>query len=342
LKTSIHFEPVKSTSEQHNYREKELDYVLDHLTPKNEHWEFCKTNEKFSEIEQRYLQNVGQKMQKIARPIREGVVVIEPTTTMDDLKRLAHEFEKQLGVKTFQIHIHRDEGHFKNGEFLCNNHAHMLCDWTDEKGKSLKLDKEKMSLMQDITAECLGMERGEKSSRKHLNVVQFKAKAKEEELKEFISAKNKLNEDEIKPIKGIFGIKKDETLKLYENALKGLKIEILDLRKEIEKLKNNNKHLQTDKLIEKNESAKLVELVKQKEENIKEAEKAIENLKRGLAFYDNLTQETLQKIQIWRNEFIEKDKKNQDARIKWEAEKKRAEQEEIERQEKRKNRGFTF
>jgi DNA repair exonuclease SbcCD ATPase subunit len=284
-------------------------------------------------------------MQKIARPIREGVVVIEPTTKMDDLKRLAHEFEKQLGVKTFQIHIHRDEGHFKNGEFICNNHAHMLCDWTDEKGKSLKLDKEQMSLMQDITAECLGMERGEKSSRKHLNVVQFKAKAKEEELKEFISAKNKLNEDGIKPIKGIFGIKKDETLKLYENALKGLKIEILDLKKEIEKIKDDKKRLQTDKYnLEtevKNRFEMYYQLEREKNSQIEKAEKAIEVLKKGLAFPELYENDTARETVLqWRNEFIEKDKKNQDARAKWEADKKRAEQEEIERQERLKNRGF--
>ena len=37
-KTCIHFDPVKSASEIHNWRMKELDYVIKELTPNNEHW----------------------------------------------------------------------------------------------------------------------------------------------------------------------------------------------------------------------------------------------------------------------------------------------------------------
>lgn len=183
-KASIHIEPIKSSSEIHNKRLKEFDYVRKDLSEKNESWEERSISEVRKEIEEKYLRNVGQKMQKKATPIREGVVLLKAEHTMEDLFRLKEKLYEKLGIKTFQMYIHKDEGHWKSEEKLKqhwapNLHAHMIFDWTDEKGKSLKLDRKQMSLIQDIISETLEMERGQRATvtgRKHLNPLEYKAK----------------------------------------------------------------------------------------------------------------------------------------------------------------------
>lgn len=182
-KTSIHIEPIKSSSEIHNKRLKEFDYVRKDLSEKNEMWEERSISEVRREVEEKYLRNVGQKMQKKATPIREGVVLLKPEHTMADLFRLKEKLYQKLGIKTFQMYIHKDEGHWKGEEklkqWVPNLHAHMIFDWTDEKGKSLKLDRKQMSLIQDIVSETLEMERGQRATvtgRKHLNPLEYKVK----------------------------------------------------------------------------------------------------------------------------------------------------------------------
>ena len=182
-KTSIHFVPVKSGSEIHNLREKELDYVIKELTPNNEHWvdpryEGKTLSDIRKEIAERYQSTVGQKMQAKAAPIREAAVVIKPDTTMADLQLLAKQLEKEFGIKCIQIHIHRDEGFSKTNPdpSKLNLHAHFVADWTHDDGTSLRLGRPDTSRMQTVAAECLKMERGSSSNVKHLNAIQYKEK----------------------------------------------------------------------------------------------------------------------------------------------------------------------
>lgn len=192
-KASIHIEPIKSSSEVHNNRLKKFDYVREDLSEKNEKWEERGVSEVRREIEEKYFLNVGQKMQKKAEPIREGVVLLKPEHTMADLFRLKEELYKRLGIKTFQIYIHKDEGHWKKTEegvkdhWIPNLHAHLVFDWTDEKGKNLRLNRKQMSQIQDIVADTLGMERGQKATvtgRKHLNPLEYKVKVMLDEIEE--------------------------------------------------------------------------------------------------------------------------------------------------------------
>ena len=182
-KTSIHFDPVKSGSEIHNWRMKELDYVIKDLTQNDEHWINPRYEGKTladirNEIAERYQAHVGQKMQAKAVPIREAVIVIKPDTTMADLQLLAKQFEKEFGIKCIQIHIHRDEGFSKTDPdpSNLNLHAHFVADWTHDNGTSLRLNPQDTSRMQTIGAECLKMERGSSSNVKHLNAIQYKEK----------------------------------------------------------------------------------------------------------------------------------------------------------------------
>lgn len=183
--TSVHFEPVKACSEQHNRREKVLDYVHQEHSHLNERWERATISEMRHAAEERYFATVGQKMQKKATPIREGVVVIKPDTTMSDLRVFADRLQQHFGIRIFQIHMHKDEGHVNKvtGVLKKNLHAHIVADWTDEKtGKSLKLGKEDMAEMQTIAAETLGMERGVQSTKRGLSAIEYKVACREQEL----------------------------------------------------------------------------------------------------------------------------------------------------------------
>lgn len=182
-KTCIHFDPVKPGCEIHNWRMKELDYVIKELTPNNEHWVDPRYAGKtlsdiHKEIAERYQATVGQKMQAKAAPIREAPIVIKPETTMADLQLLAKQLEKEFGIKCIQIHIHRDEGFNKTNPdpSNLNLHAHFVADWTHEDGTSLRLGRSDTSRMQTVGAECLKMERGSSSNVKHLNAIQYKEK----------------------------------------------------------------------------------------------------------------------------------------------------------------------
>ena len=102
-------------------------------------------------------------------PIRESVVNIKPDTTMSDLQKYTEKVCQRWGVRAIQIHIHKDEGHYTNPDdpstWQPNLHAHIIWDWMNhETGKSFKLCKKDMEELQDMAAETLDMERGQRKS----------------------------------------------------------------------------------------------------------------------------------------------------------------------------------
>lgn len=148
----------------------------------NEYWQKDSQAARLADIAETVKAKTGRKMQAKATPIREAVVVIEDTTTMDDLQNLAQRLQQRFGIEVFQIAIHKDEG-YKNSkqQLKLNLHAHLVADWTDHRsGKSLKLGRNDMAEMQTICAEVLGMERGKSSEKQHLSAIQYKIKAEEE------------------------------------------------------------------------------------------------------------------------------------------------------------------
>ena len=183
--TSIHFQAVKGGSEEHNKRTKKLDYVHHELSSQNDYWQSDTQEARLAFVTQNAKAKTGRKMQAKATPIREAVVVIEDTTTMDDLKKLAKRFNDRFGIDVFQIAIHKDEGYKKSKDGIkLNLHAHLVADWTDhESGKSLKLNRNDMAEMQTICAEVLGMERGKSSEKQHLSAIQYKIAAEEQRAK---------------------------------------------------------------------------------------------------------------------------------------------------------------
>ncbi|MNU15643.1 hypothetical protein D3C71_37850 [compost metagenome] len=218
MKTSINFKVVKSDSETHNFRKKTFDYIRKDLTPKNEYWMEQKIADRIQKIEAYCKEKSGRKLQKNAMPVREAVVVIKENTTMLELQNLAKRLEEELNIRVFQIAIHKDEGHTDKDtkEWKPNHHAHLVADWQDLKtGKTLKHQSFHYSKMQDLTAECLNMERGISGSRGRLEAIEFKIQQKGEDLK--------VLEERYDLMKSEIGSKKSEELVVKENDFLGFK-----------------------------------------------------------------------------------------------------------------------
>lgn len=70
----------------------------------------------------------------------------------------------------------------------------MIFDWTDgHTGKTVKLNRHDMAEMQTITAECLNMERGVSSDKKHLSAMQYKNKMETEKAEQLQKDIEQLN-----------------------------------------------------------------------------------------------------------------------------------------------------
>lgn len=271
MKTSINFKAVKSDSEVHNFRRKTFDYIRKELTPLNQYWQEDKITDRIQKIEAYCKEKSGRKLQKNAMPVREAVVVIKEDTTIQDLHDLSKRLEQELGIRVFQIAIHKDEGHFDKElkEWKPNFHAHLVADWQDPKtGKTLKHQSFHYSKMQDLAAECLGMERGVSGSIGRLEAVEFKIQKKEEELKALEEKVDQMKKhlgsgkfnDLIVNDTNFFGvqqIKTKETIANFGNTFKLYNTELLknsneldsktrqitELHKEITDLKKENVQL---------------------------------------------------------------------------------------------------
>ena len=193
--SSINIKPVSGNSEKHNERTgKRLDYVRYDLTNQNVSWSIESLGNARKRIEETYRNSTGQKMQARSTPIREGVVNLGKSQDLNTIKNLCSDLEREFKIKAIQIHVHEDEGHHrvKSGEWKQNRHAHILFDWTDQHGKSIKLNKADMAKMQTIVADSLGMERGQSSNRKHKSAMAYKIEQMEKDIKNLSLEKIKL------------------------------------------------------------------------------------------------------------------------------------------------------
>lgn len=273
MKTSINFKAVKTDSESHNFRRKTFDYIKKDLTGKNEYWVENKISDRFKSIEAYCKEKSGRKLQKNALPIREAVVVIKENTTMQDLHKLSKRLEEELRIRIFQIAIHKDEGHYDKDskEWKPNYHAHLVADWQDlETGKTLKHQSFHYSKMQDITAECLEMDRGVSGSKGRLEAIEFKIQKKEEELlllnNRITEMKVQLNSKKFEDLivkgtdfLGFSKIKTDKTIENYERVFKSYNTELVKNKeilqsktKIISELQQNNIELTNEVSLLKN------------------------------------------------------------------------------------------
>ena len=258
-KSSIHIKPCNvASSEAHNRRTAEYMrnigkskiYIVPELTADNEQW----INSDFGNPElQAHYENIkrmvkektGRAMQEKERerkgkngkitkvagcsPIREGVLLIRPDTTLADVHKFGEECQRRWGITPLQIFLHKDEGHWLNGQpdpedresfkvgerwFKPNYHAHIVFDWMNhDTGKSRKLNDEDMTEMQSLASDILMMERGQSKSvtgKEHL------------ERNDFIIKKQKAELQRIEAVKR----HKEQQVNLAERELRQVKSEI--------------------------------------------------------------------------------------------------------------------
>ena len=231
-KSSIHIKPCKtSSSEAHNRRTAEYMrnigkskiYIVPELTANNEQWinpDFGSPDLQthYDNIKRMVKEKTGRAMQERERerkgkngkiikvagcsPIREGVLLIRPDTTLADVRKFGEECQRRWGITPLQIFLHKDEGHwlggqpapedresFKVGEkwFKPNYHAHIVFDWMNhDTGRSCKLNDEDMTEMQSLASDILLMERGQSKAvtgKKHLERNDFIIEKQKEEMK---------------------------------------------------------------------------------------------------------------------------------------------------------------
>ena len=235
-KASVHVKPCNiAQSERHNRRDveyiKSLDpkklYVRLDLSKNNssyvapemkgvtlqQHLESIrvmvkqKTGRSMQEKDVEYTDKNGKvRVRKGCSPIRECVVVINEDTRLKALLRFTRMVETRWGIKALQVHLHRDEGHYEipgdDSTWKPNYHAHIIWDWMDHTtGKSIKLDADDMSAMQDMVAEALDMERGVKKSETgldHLERNDFILQKQEKEKKRLEEEKRKAQSEKAK------------------------------------------------------------------------------------------------------------------------------------------------
>ena len=159
-----------------------------------------KTGRAMQENDVKYTDKNGKEhTRKGCSPIRESVVNIKEDTALDNVLEYARMVEARWGIKAIQIFLHKDEGHYENPAdkktWKPNYHAHIIWDWMDhETGKSFKLNADDMSMMQDMVAEALDMERGRKKSETgldHLERNDFILQKQEKEKKRLEEEKRK-------------------------------------------------------------------------------------------------------------------------------------------------------
>ena len=258
-KSSIHIKPCNiASSEAHNRRTAEYMrnigesriYVVPELSIDNEQWinpDFGtpELRTHYDNIKQMVKEKTGRAMQEKERerkgkngkiikvagcsPIREGVLLIRPDTTLADVRKFGEECQRRWGITPLQIFLHKDEGHWLNGQpeaedkesfqvgnrwFKPNYHAHVVFDWMNhETGKSRKLNDEDMATMQTLASDILLMERGQSKAvtgKEHL------------ERNDFIIEKQKAELQRIEETKR----HKEQQVSLAEQELKQVKAEI--------------------------------------------------------------------------------------------------------------------
>ena len=225
-------------------------YIVPELTSNNEQWinpSFGSPDLQahYENIKRMVKEKTGRAMQEKERerkgkngkiikvagcsPIREGVLLIRPDTTLADVCKFGDECQRRWGITPLQIFLHKDEGHWLSGQpeagdresfqvgekwFKPNYHAHIVFDWMNhDTGKSRKLNDEDITEMQSLASDILLMERGLSkavTSKEHLERNDFIIEKQKAELQRMDAAKRH----------------KEEQIGLAEQELRQVKSEI--------------------------------------------------------------------------------------------------------------------
>ena len=240
-KSSIHIKPCNiASSGAHNRRTVEYMrnigeskiYVVSEFSGDNEQWinpDFGNSDLQvhYDNIKKMVKEKTGRAMQEKERerkgkngkiikvagcsPIREGVLLIKPDTTLEEVRKFGEMCRQRWGITPLQIFLHKDEGHWLNGQpdaadkesfqvgdrwFKPNYHAHIVFDWMNhDTGKSQKLNDEDMTEMQSLAS----VERGQSKAvtgKRHLERNDFIIEKQKAELQR-IDAEKRHKEQQV-------------------------------------------------------------------------------------------------------------------------------------------------
>ena len=214
---SCNTQPAKGGCLYHDRRNEEYDkvpgYVNQHLSHNNAVvFEDAMIADRKSIVplkraaEKLYTEKTHQKCQERFAPFRESVLKIKADTTPEQLMKFKELAEKRTGWKCIGIYMHKDEGHagskYIEGstDFAINYHAHVL--WYSQNpdtGKAIPCTLKKLEGMQDDLAAATGMERGNKTGRRHRNVWEQRLASMEERCEQYETILDKM-QDEIKSL----------------------------------------------------------------------------------------------------------------------------------------------
>lgn len=248
----------------------------------------------------RYDKKTNRKREIVGfAPIREMIVVIKPETTEQDVDNLCKEMQKHFGMTPLAFSIHRDEGHWAHvvdehsGEvskvWQPNYHAHLFFDIMErrlkdhkgkeisekKRGRTIKFTEFQTSMMQDIAAKSLGMDRGEKGSKRtHEDQIEYKRKVQAEELSEAVKRinekKSKLSDLE-KQIedKSAISSEMDRDIEKKES-----KRDLLQM--DVDHLSNEHSKLETSISAKRGKSEELTESIAESQQTLSSLNEEIE------------------------------------------------------------------
>ncbi|MGE4511931.1 MAG: hypothetical protein AB7D43_12605, partial [Sulfurimonadaceae bacterium] len=170
---SINIQKASSHAFAHNDRSDKVTYLID--DPKENECNRSASEAKslldqyVEEAKQYRRENGLRAMKSDTVKSVEAVINLNAGHNLKDVEDLAKQIEKEFGFRAVQIAVHRDEGHVtEDGRKEKNYHAHIVMCNLKPDGTTIQrtMKPKDMARLQDITAETLGMERGERGSTK--------------------------------------------------------------------------------------------------------------------------------------------------------------------------------
>ncbi|EOX5803514.1 hypothetical protein ACPV77_001685 [Campylobacter jejuni] len=262
---AVHCNPKIAPHLQHNDR---TNSTSPNIHKERSHLNQCSKTaiQALKEIDQLYKEAMekqkGKKGKKTPkeRSYHEFIYEINENTTMEQCEKLTEQIAKLTGFTPLQISIHRDEGHTNGkGEFVTHYHAHAVFFTLDKNtGKQLarqqaSLNPKNLSKIQDLAAETLQMQRGQK----YFNLQEYNLSRQEKRAYKPQAPKRIQNQDDFKRFAEAQREAKEYNDKMQETALKlkndleamgnQLKIKEMDLNAEEKRLNHKEKKINDER-----------------------------------------------------------------------------------------------
>ncbi|ELY0805870.1 mobilization protein [Campylobacter upsaliensis] len=203
---AVHCNPKIAPHLQHNDR---TNSTSPNIHKERSHLNQCSKTaiQALKEIDQLYKEAMEKQKSKKGkktpkeRSYHEFIYEINENTTMEQCEKLTQQIAELTGFTPIQVTIHKDEGHInEQGEFMPHYHAHAVFFTLDKNtGKQLarqqaSLNPKNLSKIQDLAANTLQMQRGQK----YFNIEEYKLSKQEKRPYKPQAPKKIQNQDDFK------------------------------------------------------------------------------------------------------------------------------------------------